>query len=68
MEIKTITYQRVKNLGNYESQRMEMTAELGADDNVDQCAAELRKHVEIALGIIKEPELIAVNNHDDYPF
>ena len=62
MEIKAITYQRVKNLGNYESERMEMTAELGGNDNVDQCAAELKNKVENALGLNQsqskpEPEL-----------
>lgn len=30
MNIKTITYQRVLNLGNYESKRLEMTAEIEA--------------------------------------
>jgi len=31
MKIKTITVQRVKNLGNYESERLEMTAEVPDD-------------------------------------
>ena len=51
MEVKTITYQRVKNLGNYQSERIEMIAELSADDDVDQCAAELKDKVENALGL-----------------
>jgi hypothetical protein len=32
MKIRTITYQRVRNLGNYESERLEMVAELEDDD------------------------------------
>lgn len=31
MKVKTITYQRVKNLGNYESERLELTAEVDCD-------------------------------------
>lgn len=76
MEIKTISYQRVKNLGNYESKRLEMTAELDSNDDVDQCAAELKNHVETALGLIQpEPKPAPVaapapseNNYDEHPF
>lgn len=39
MKYKIITYQAVKNLGNYESHRLEMTVEL--EDNEDQSAAAL---------------------------
>lgn len=76
MEIKTISYQRVKNLGNYESKRLEMTAELDSNDDVDQCAAELKNHVETALGLNQpEPKPAPVaapapktNNYDEHPF
>lgn len=39
MKYKSITYQAVKNLGNYESHRLEMTVEL--EDNEDHSAAAL---------------------------
>ena len=39
MKYKTITYQRVKNLGNYESKRLELTAELDDDDNLEEAIA-----------------------------
>ncbi|WP_414579613.1 hypothetical protein [Anabaena sp. CCY 9402-a] len=35
MQIKTITYQRVLNLGNYESKRLEMTAEIYEGDDLE---------------------------------
>lgn len=75
MEIKTIIYQKVKNLGNYESQRMEMIAELEEDDNVDQCVAELKNKVENALGLNQsqskpepEPKPATKVNYDNEPF
>jgi hypothetical protein len=49
MQYKTITYQRVKNLGNYNTERMEMTVELDEDDNVLICAKELRLNVNYLL-------------------
>jgi hypothetical protein len=52
MNIKTISYQRVKNLGNYESERMEMTIELDDDDeNVEIAIATLKETVKKALNI-----------------
>lgn len=50
MKIKEIGYQRVKNLGNYESARCEMVAELNEDDDVEDCFAQLQYQVEKALG------------------
>jgi hypothetical protein len=51
MKIKTITYQRVKNLGNYESERLEMTAELDPSEDDEVAIAELKARVEISLNI-----------------
>jgi hypothetical protein len=51
MNIKTISYQRVKNLGNYESERMEMTIELDDDENVEIAIATLKETVKKALNI-----------------
>lgn len=41
MKYKTITYQAVKNLGNYESERLEMTVVLDADEEHDPAVAAL---------------------------
>lgn len=51
MKFKTITYQRVKNLGNYESERLELSVELNEDDDVDDAIALLKCKVEQGLGI-----------------
>ncbi|MBW4567698.1 MAG: hypothetical protein KME31_06630 [Tolypothrix carrinoi HA7290-LM1] len=49
MNYKTITYQRVKNLGNYESERLEMTIELNEGENPLTCADALRLDVNYIL-------------------
>lgn len=49
MKYKTITYQRVKNLGNYESKRLELTVELDEDNNLEEAIEILKGKVEIAL-------------------
>lgn len=49
MEIKTITYQRVLNLGNYESKRLEMTAEMSPGDDLDFETGVLMEMVERKL-------------------
>lgn len=51
MEFKTITYQRVKNLGNYESERLELSIELDENDDVDKAIALVKLKVEQALDI-----------------
>ena len=55
MKIKTITYQRVKNLGNYESERMELVAELDDGEDVEVAIGQLKKEVREALNI-PDPE------------
>jgi len=57
MNIKTISYQRVKNLGNYESERMEMTIELDNDENVEIAIAALKDTVKKALNITDVEDL-----------
>ncbi|MBD2197930.1 MULTISPECIES: hypothetical protein [Calothrix] len=46
MEIKTISYQRVLNLDNYESKRLEMFAELHPGDDIDSETSALMETVE----------------------
>lgn len=49
MKFKTITYQRVKNLGNYESERLELTVDLNDDDDTDDAIALLKQKVKMSL-------------------
>jgi hypothetical protein len=51
MKFKTITYQRVKNLGNYESERIELTVELSEDDNFKESFDLIKKKACEALKI-----------------
>lgn len=56
MKITQITFQRVKNLGDYESQRLELTAELNGDEDVDAEIIKLQSIVNYHLGIITDQE------------
>lgn len=58
MQIKTITYQRVLNLGNYESKRLEMSAEIHETDNIEAETSHLMEMVEskIREDVTKEIE------------
>ena len=55
MEVKTITYKRINNLGNYNSEHLEMTAELDENDSVIDCGKRLKNKVETVLGLNKLP-------------
>ena len=57
MKITQITVQRVKNLGDYESQRLELTAELNGDEDVDAEIIKLQAKVDYHLGIITDQEM-----------
>ncbi|MBE9210420.1 hypothetical protein IQ244_28735 [Nostoc sp. LEGE 06077] len=59
MQIKTITYQRVLSLGNYESKRLEMTAEVEPFDNLDAATETLMKIVERKIREEKEVDIVA---------
>lgn len=52
MQIKTISYQRVRSLGNYESERLEATAEIEESEDFFSAFVKLKHHVEVALRII----------------
>lgn len=63
MKVKIITCQQVKNRGNYESERLEMTVEIEEWENVDEAAQQLRYKINSILGIpLKEPKL------ENHPF
>ena len=57
MNVKTITYQKVKNLGNYESERLEMTIELDPSDDADDSAKALIAKVQHLLNPSDDPEV-----------
>lgn len=50
MNYKTITYQRVKSLGNYESERLELTAEVTEDEDIKSAISTLKDRVNHSLG------------------
>jgi len=52
MKVKTISVQRVKNLGNYQSERLEMIAELDENEDADKAAIALREKVKVLLDSI----------------
>jgi hypothetical protein len=56
MKFKTITYQRVKNLGNYESERLELSVELNEDDDVNEA---------MAVVIAKVYEMLEIKDEDE---
>ena len=72
MEVKTITYKRVNNLGNYNTEHLEMTAELIPHEDEIACTARLKELVETSLGINKTKEKTtpkpAVSNEKKPPF
>lgn len=51
MRITEIRYQRVKNLGNYETERVEMVATLNEGDDPHFVFRWLQSEVEIKLGL-----------------
>lgn len=56
VKYKTITLQKVINLGNYESQRLEITAEIDSDceDYLHDCLLELNATITDALAQFKQ--------------
>ena len=55
MKIKTITYKRIHNLGNYNTEHLEMMAELDDNEDIQEKTNELILTVNEALGINKPP-------------
>ena len=72
MKYKTITYQAVKNLGNYESERLEMTVELDEKEEhgPSVAAIKLKQRVNSILdsppsGVMGKPQEA---NDEDFKF
>ena len=57
MQYKTITYKRIKNLENYNSEHLEVSAELKEDDDVIESTKSLRKLVNDILEKPVYPEI-----------
>ncbi len=72
LKVKTITYKRIHNLGNYNTEHLEMSAEIDIHDDELQCSQDLKEKVELALGLVKpEPKpapVTAPANYDKKPF
>lgn len=49
MKITKINYQAVKNLGNYESERLEASADVEEGEDPDDAALKLRRWVNLSL-------------------
>jgi hypothetical protein len=49
LNVKRITYKRIKNLGNYESKTLEMTAEVDEDQYPHEVTQALMKAVDSEL-------------------
>ncbi|MGB6297006.1 MAG: hypothetical protein WBF90_12600 [Rivularia sp. (in: cyanobacteria)] len=52
MKVKLIVYKRIKNLGNYETEHLEMSAELAENEDVEQASRQLRRLVN---NLLQEP-------------
>lgn len=57
MKIKQIHYERVQNLGNYESERIGLTAELSDDDIPEEIVALLKQKFEL-MRLKRKEEMI----------
>ena len=68
LRVKTITYKRIHHLGNYNTEHLEMTAEIDIHDDDIQLSRHLKKKVEFALGLVKAQENPAPENFDEKPF
>lgn len=83
MQIKTISYRRVNNLGNYNSEHLEMFAELEDGEEPISAAKVLKACVEESLGlkpkeppaklkeqapVYREPQPQPSNDNDDKEF
>lgn len=67
MQIKTISYKRTRNLGNYNNETLELFAELEEGDNTQEKIQELKLESEKGLGIVKQQPK-KEENLDDKPF
>ena len=67
MKVKTITYKRIHNMGNYNTQHLEMMAELDEGEDIQESANRLKIEVETALGLNK-PSVEKPKVYDEKPW
>lgn len=58
MEIKTITFKRVLNIGNFENKHLELSAQLGDGENDEEAISLLMEKVERKLREPREKEIV----------
>lgn len=56
MKYTTITYKRVKNIGNYQSETLELTAEIDGEKDIMLQIHQLKTTVKRGLNIISSKE------------
>lgn len=56
MIVKTISYKRIKNLGNYETETLEITAEIDENESPSEAINQIRKLVLDGLKISESEE------------
>ena len=57
MEVKTITFKRIRNLGNFESEHLEISAEVDKDEDVNAAIESLKAKVYRGLGLDKSKSI-----------
>lgn len=66
MQIKTLTYRRIKNLGNYQSETIEVTAELDEADDLTEKFEQLRTWTLTRLGELPSENLMEEDLTQDF--
>lgn len=56
MKIKTVSYKRIKNLGNYESEHLEVFAEVDENEDPSEASQKLREFVAEQLQVKVPPD------------
>ena len=68
MKYTTITYKRIKNLGNSESEHLEMSVQVDESEDIEKAVEQLKYTVRQNLGLI--PEEVEANEKglEDFSF
>jgi len=56
MNIKTVSYKRIKNLGNFESEHLEVFAEIDENEDPSEASQKLREFVSDQLQVKVPPD------------
>lgn len=52
VKYKTVSYKRIKNLGNYENEALEMSVELLENESPELAFELIKRKIEMALGLV----------------